>query len=441
MPYFKELREKNKSSFYNKLWSELEDVKVYSTHEHLKNPSEWKKLHEETGVLFPHVFQSCYVPGLNKKPGNHDDWAAKLDKMKHTAYLKSLLWAFEDLYGLSPPINREYLDTLEKKLVEVYVQNDGMQHVKDVLEKKMHVETAILDVGLDNHLEMQEKIPAIKAAAGLPTILNGIRVPRKVSESVPIPYKFAVEHLGMNLEDIKSLDDYCMVVEKLLEYWRDSKNYMCYKIQSAYERPLSFPDPDPDEEKIIRSFNKPRYSENELWRFGDYMLHYILEWAAINWRKPFQFHTGLARMLYGDSNAINMSFLFQKFPDIEFDLFHGNYPYNNLAGMLHQIKNVHADLCWLPIISPTAAKRTLKELIEVGDMVSVIEYHAPMLRTSLFGGDCQAVEGSHGALLMAKDVLIQALEELYYDGLVQSIPDAIDLAKNLLYENPKRLFG
>jgi hypothetical protein len=145
-------------------------------------------------------------------------------------------------------------------------------------------------------------------------------------------------------------------------------------------------------------------------------------------------------MYDGGSNALNLSHLFQKFPDIHFDLFHGNYPYNNLPGMLHQIHNISADLCWMPAISPSAAQQTLTELFEVGDMVSGQPYHIPSMRTCLFGGDSGIIEGSYGALQLAKDVLIRSLEDLFNRGHIFRT-DAIELAERVLYHNPKRIFG
>ncbi len=50
------------------------------------------------------------------------------------------------------------------------------------------------------------------------------------------------------------------------------------------------------------------------------------------------------------------------------------------------------------------------------------------------------VEGSYGALQIAKDVLIRSLEDLKNRGLIYEV-DAIDLAEQVLYSNPKRIYG
>src|SRR5271157_230387 len=439
MPYFSSLRENKCSAFYNRLWTELEEVKVIDTHEHWSPPGQWIDAIEKTNVLLPYLLNGCYLNGIQNKAGAKD-WLDHLELYKHTAYLKSMLWAIEELHGLEPPITIEYLERLDEILKEIY-QEDPMGHMKDVIENRMHLDMAILNIDIDAHVEMSEKIPAIRAAAGIPSVMDGIQVPREITPASGMVYKFAAEKLAMEPGDFHGLEDYCHATIKMLEYFKASGNYICLKNQCAYTRPLYFPEPDDDTSIITGLFNKPRFEQQDLWKFGDYMFHYILEWTAMNWKVPVQMHTGLARMFYGDSNAINMSHLYEKFPDLRFDLFHGNYPYNNLAGMLHQILNITADLCWLPIISPTAYQRTLTELIEVGTMAGTGIDGLPAARTSVFGGDCQFVEGSFGALLMAKDVVIRTLEDLHDRGLVATEADAVDLAEQLLHGNPKRIFS
>jgi hypothetical protein len=437
MPYFSKLRDRC-SSFYNRLWTELEHVKVIDTHEHTIPPNQWPETIEKTEVMLPHVFNGAYLSPIVIKAGAFKEWMEQMNRYKHTGYFKSITWAIEELYGLEPPVTKDYLQKLDAKLKDVY-SSDPVGHVKDIFENKMHVEKAILNIAFDGHVETSKQIPAFKAATPLPPVLDGIQVPRKVNPA-NVVYKFAESHLNMQPSDFRRFEDYLEATRKLLEYFKSSGNYVCHKNQCAYTRPLFFPEPDEDVSAVANLYNKHVNSEKDLWKFSDYMFHYILEWTALNWKVPVQMHTGLARMLYGDSNAVNMSHLFEKFPDIRFDLFHGNYPYNNLAGMLHQIPNVHADLCWLPIISPTAAVRTLVELVEVGSMAGPQEDATPALRTNVFGGDCGVAEGSFGALLMAKDVVIRAIEDLHDRGLVTSEADAVQLAEQLLYTNPKRLF-
>jgi hypothetical protein len=448
--YFARLRE-NESNFYQRMWQELSEMKVIDTHEHISPYSAWNGQKEKLPYdsekqplgRIPEIFPHSYVHFSNK--GSYKEWAQELLQHRGTAYLKSWLWAMEELYGLeAQPITPKYLEQMESILNEAYqsdVQNNQYSHMREILESKMHVEALIDNIDLGRHCELPQ--PICRGAAGIPLILNGIQVPNAVkgmNKNVNSVYYFAETVLKMDVkEEIKTLDDYCAITEKFLNHLKTSGKFICIKMQNAYERPLWFPEPPEDSSEIAKLFNKPYDDEQKLWLFGNYMMHFIMEWAAVHWNVPIQLHTGLARMYDGGSNALNLSHLFQKFPDLHFDLFHGNYPYNNLAGMLHQIGNISADLCWLPAISPTAAQRTLTELFEVGDMAGTWPDHIPSMRTSLFGGDSSLVEGSYGALLQAKDVLIRTLDDLHNRGLMFE-KDAIDLAERVLYSNPKRIF-
>lgn len=442
MKYFEELREKE-SNFYRSLWTELKEIKIIDTHEHFNLMDYWKKELETNKIhkiTIPQFLDRSYVH--IKHSGSYKEWAEELKQHRGTGYLKAWQIAMEDLYALpAGPITPNYLQEMESRLNEAYIQDiekNTPRHLESVLKKNMQVEKAILNIGLDEHLNLPQ--PICQAAAGLPSIIEGIKKPNDNSIGTNVVYHFAKYKLGMKMDDIKTLDDYCEVTDKLLAFLKQSGNYICVKMQHAYWRPLNHPEPEDDESKIKKLYNNTPETEYDLWRWGDYMMHHVLEWTSINWRVPYQIHTGLARMYDGGSNAINLSHLFQKFQDVHFDLFHGNYPYNNLPGMLHQIPNISADLCWLPAISPLAAQRTLTELFEVGDMVSANAFHIPSMRTNLFGGDSGIVEGSYGALQLAKDVLIRTLEDLFNRGLIFKV-DAIDLAERVLYDNPKRIFS
>ncbi len=79
---------------------------------------------------------------------------------------------------------------------------------------------------------------------------------------------------------------------------------------------------------------------------------------------PFQVHTGLGSM--NNTNAVHLNSLIKDNPDTKFVLFHGSFPWtDDIIGLLHTYPNVYADLCWLPLISQTAAKHALHQMIEV----------------------------------------------------------------------------
>ncbi len=100
MGYFSNIQARQ-SSFYRRLWQELEGVKVYDTHEHLQ-PEEflWRTPQGTELERLPvwRVFDSAYIHGPWQTAGGYAGWAEIINRQRGTGYLKSLLWAFEDLF-------------------------------------------------------------------------------------------------------------------------------------------------------------------------------------------------------------------------------------------------------------------------------------------------------------------------------------------------------
>jgi len=409
-------------------------------------------------LTIPGMFYTSYI--YVEEKGNYRTWAEELKRYRGTGFLKAWLIAMEDLYGLEGPITPQYMEKMEHAINDAYRQdfeNETSHHLREVLEDQMHVERAIVDMPYEDHLDLPK--PVCQGTFGFEMIIHSNEVPKEIAPkkeeyySMNTVFWHAQNVLKMNLDDIQTFDDYLEITAQFLEYLKNRQDYVCLKSKLAYLRPISFPEPLKDRSKIAELFNKPLKDERDLWRYGDFMMHFILDWMNENWHIPIQMHTGLARMHDEGSDAIQLDNLFQKYPELHFDLFHGNYPFGKIAGMLIMKPNISANLNWLPIISPAIAQQTLTELFEVGGMCGGYSYswrpsklphyspyHEPGMRTILFGGDCDMVEGSYGALQIAKDVLIRSLEDLKNRGMIYEV-DAIDLAEQVLYSNPKRIYA
>jgi len=462
IPFFADLREKQ-SRFYQRLWQEISEIKIIDTHEHFWTMKDLpQKMGDQVSgnnrLSIPGMFYTSYI--YIEEKGNYRTWAEELRRYRGTGYIKSWLIAMEDLYELEGPITPKYLEKMEHTINDAYRQdfeNDTSHHLRDVLDNRMHVERAIVDMPYEDHLGLPK--PVCQGTFGIEMIVNINEVPKGIAPkkaeyfNMNTVFWHAQNVLKMSLGDIQTFDDYLELTVQFLEYLKNRQDHVCLKSKLAYLRPISFPEPQKDRSKIAKLFNKPLKNEKDLWRYGDFMMHFILDWMNENWHIPIQMHTGLARIYDKGSDAIRLSNLFLKYPELHFDLFHGNYPYGKVAGMLIRIPNISANLNWLPIISPTIAQQTLTELYEVGGMCGgysyswrlskspyYFPYHEPSMRTILFGGDCDMVEGSYGALQIAKDVLIRSLEDLKNRGLIYEV-DAIDLAEQVLYSNPKRIYG
>ena len=101
---------------------------------------------------------------------------------------------------------------------------------------------------------------------------------------------------------------------------------------------------------------------------------------------------------------------------------------DDLLGLLHSYSNVYADLCWLLLISTSAAKRFLREALEIGGSNRI-----------LWGCDTWTVEESYGSLLAFRFSLCRVLTEKIEDGYL-SVSNAKDIIDKILFDNAGKLY-
>jgi predicted TIM-barrel fold metal-dependent hydrolase len=208
------------------------------------------------------------------------------------------------------------------------------------------------------------------------------------------------------------------------------------KIGIAYRRTIKFEKvPRLDAERVFsRLFT--HLGEGPSWDeahpLQDYMFHEIIR-AGVERGLPIQIHTGLQEgngNVLENSNPQLLTNLCLEYGKARFDLFHGGYPFMGEA--LALAKNfgcVWLDLCWLYIISPTAAARMLHEAIET----------LPSNKIFAFGGDFIIPEGAYGHSVMARRVVSRVLTEKVEDGYLTE-NEAVALARRILRENAAEFF-
>ena len=165
--------------------------------------------------------------------------------------------------------------------------------------------------------------------------------------------------------------------------------------------------------------------EAEIRAFQNHVMDTICETAA-ELKIPLQMHTGLGKM--ENSNAMQLAPLIARHEKTTFILMHGGYPWlDDVAGLCHVFPNVWADICWLPLISVSAAKRLLHELIDVCNADRVI-----------WGCDAWTGEESYAARLAFFEALSSALCERVEAGMMRE-GDAYRYAGMVLHGNARQL--
>ena len=111
-----------------------------------------------------------------------------------------------------------------------------------------------------------------------------------------------------------------------------------------------------------------------------------------------QIHTGFQQYgnLVSNANPLNLFCMFKAYPTIKFVLFHGGYPYGGeLSAIAKAFPNVHLDLTWVYVLSPSFSERFLHEWLET----------IPASKITGFGGDYGNVENVLGHLFLPNRLL------------------------------------
>jgi predicted TIM-barrel fold metal-dependent hydrolase len=162
------------------------------------------------------------------------------------------------------------------------------------------------------------------------------------------------------------------------------------------------------------------------------MFHYILDLANRE-NLVVQIHTGIQE---GSGNILEntrpelLTDLFLQYPDVDFDLFHIGYPFQNTIIVLAKyFPNVYIDMCWSHIVSPNASINFIQEFIDT----------VPLNKLSAFGGDYLFIDGVYGHQYLARINVAKALTLKVSDGIFD-IDKAKETAKMFFYDNPMKLF-
>ncbi len=405
------------------VWEVLERTAVVDTHEHLR-PTEALSLPMTPGRL---LRRSYLVRSLRRADGSPNGVGPNLEvdldqatwatvaplvpRLRTSAYYRWLMRGLADLYDLP----RAELDAAT------------WDQLSDALPAR-YADPAHLSAGLDRS--------GIRAVVWDPFWHTGqwwSPDPRlipslRVDSSLVAFHPDASDHDGNNLArdwggtfdiDVVTLDDAARLVEAVLARNLEA-GARSLKFAWAYDRSLSVG--RADRAAAARAVGRRPETIDPTHRlaFADHMIRYWLD-RARDLGLVVQVHTGMGRLDGSDPTRLDP--LLAEYPGVTFDLFHGGYPWTRQSGALaHQHPNVRLNLTWLPQLSTAATVGIIKEWLQV----------IPQAGRISWGGDCQTIEESHGALLAFRWALATALGELVeerYIDLDTAAEAAADLSE------------
>ncbi|MFO7616901.1 MAG: amidohydrolase family protein [Bacteroidales bacterium] len=416
--------------FEQRIAEHIGRMQIVDTHEHIVNPATVDPASLDFRLLISH-----YAPGDYRSAGMPwetwdrmaTDTLSDLQKWQilkpywdlssNTAYNRAALLS-ANLFGIQT-IDETTVEELSIRIREAY-QGDWVDYV---LREKCRIRYVIEDYPFEDEDHRVFGDPEM------------FRYVRRFDSFILIHSPADIQGNDRWAKGgISSLDDLVDALEKAFLSARD-EGIVAVKTLLAYNRTLAYGNVTKEEAgkafaRILGLPGDERLAFSEVKPLQDYMMHRVLDLAGKH-RLPVQIHTGLNGGDIENANPVHLINLFRTYPDVNFILFHGGYPYGGeLAVLAKKFRNVHIDMCWLYIISPSYAGRYLSEWLET----------VPAGKIMAFGGDFLHVEGVYGHLMLARQVIAKVLSDKVRSGYF-SEEEAIHVANLILHDNAVRILG
>lgn len=353
----------------------------------------------------------------------YEAWRKYHDRTCHTAYARSVFAGLRACWGLKSVEKRALLAMQERMRAE------RNQDYSDRMLAKHGIQAMIVNALTPFPDIMAGKTPYRK---GFARFVLDLPQYHEIFGEPAIRKPHLEQWLGRK---IITLDDYLeafeMYLRKAIEF-----GIVGMKDQTAYRRALDFGNPSRAEAEAVfnRVILQPRdvFGTGEVKVLDDFLFNQLLRLAA-RYRLPVQVHTGHMAGIRNDvqkSNPGLLTAMIELHSDVEFDLFHGGWPYlGEFLFLGKNYPNVNLDMCWANTIDPDYSV----EFFRRGLMT------VPHSKINGFGGDTHLFETQIGSLLLARDNMAIALAGLVEDEWL-GVDEAESIARAWLFENPNRIF-
>jgi uncharacterized protein len=412
--------------FEERITSSVNEIRIIDTHEHLA--TEESRIQSAKDIDFTYLFSHYAKEDLISASNNKglveiiyntdfplsDRWELfepYYNAMRSTGYGRVPLIIARDLYGISE-INESTIKELSAKIRNA--SKPGFYEY--VLKDKAKIDLSIQDMGHQNYDK------------------NFYRHVERFSQFALVSSGSEIRNFGEQYNTpINSIKDYLKLLRMVFVKGVNS-GMVGVKTGAAYLRILKFENVSKERgEEVFKSLlNNSQVSTEDIKAVQDFLMHRMLD-LVDEFDLPIQIHTGLQAgngNIITNSNPTHLANLFMEYPDIDFILFHGGYPYGGELGTLAKnFPNVFIDMCWTYVISPSYSERYLHEWIET----------IPSNKIMGFGGDYSFVEAVYAHSVMARQTIANVLIEKVRTRYL-SENEAIEIAKMILRENALRIF-
>lgn len=237
--------------------------------------------------------------------------------------------------------------------------------------------------------------------------------------------------------EVQSLDDYIDACRTIFAGFAQA-GAVAFKDISAYTRALDYSEPDRAGADALFSslVADPRRSltyPDETRPLNDYLFHRFLDMAR-DLNLPVQLHTGSLGGFGKDirqANAAHLTRTIQLHPDVRFDLFHANWPYDGeVLFLAKNYSHVAVNLCWTHVYDAVYSRRFLRQALTLVPHVKIHGYGSDYLGYA---------DRAWAHVQIALDNISDSLAQLV-DTDWLSYDDAMEVADCLLFRNPNDFY-
>ena len=424
-----------KTDTYGEILKFTDGIKVINTHEHQRRPEEFGLdsvgFYQILGQTYLHhdivssgmQYLNIQTNGINDVAELWKQYGGPLDYCRSTSYYGHFIKGFQKLYDFDDNYFTESnIPVLNAQIVKNYSNYPAW--FSSAFEKA-GFELIFLD-RYWNSLEFDIDMSHYAGIIHINDMVMYSNLRPAPGEELKSIYKKANEE-G---HTIKSLDDYLTYCDLLIQRNVEHKA-VAFKSSLAYARTIEFEDvPYEDANKL---FARPSGNLNreEAKLIQDYVFHWFVK-KTIEHKLPLQIHTGY---LAGNGNQLDNSDpmklvnLIRRYPEANFSLFHGGYPWTSeFIALGKMFSNVYLDLVWLPQISRE------KAVLALDEMLDCVPYNK-----IFWGGDCAFIEEATGSLEYGKSVVAETLAKRVERGLLTK-DIALGIAERIFRYNAVEVF-
>ncbi len=241
--------------------------------------------------------------------------------------------------------------------------------------------------------------------------------------------RYEQEHLKSEPQTLK---EFLELIEQAFDFYK-KHGAAAMKLTIAYVRPLRFDDPSAEQAADVFAMRNKPVTVESIKPFQDYVLRFVLEQCVAH-DLPLQIHTGLQAGLDANLHECSPTLLTNLFQDrryskLKFMLLHGGYPYTGeTAVLVRSFPNVYLDFAWVPILSPSLARRCLTEWLELVPANKMMH-----------GADVNTAEEVYAVTKRVRMLLGDVLGEMVKSGHIKQ-NQAVAIARGILHDNAKAAY-